>query len=269
MKTSLRYITLFLIAVITSFSCSEEVSPVIQSPPTARLLVGQMSPTLEPATNVEVYTSDVTWGASNRKANLGFGSTGVTNPSAGNAFIKSRIIDIAEPLLQGNVELADYGNYSAFFANQDPSDVSLSTAAFGMVVLKDDLSPASTGSAKIRFLHFGVGVPEVDLYFSIDPPTTSLTSLAYATAFPEGVSIPVTPNAIAPPVEVGFSSMPVGTYNYVVRSAGGEDDLLKGTVKLDEGRVYTVVIRGFETAPEGVSGRNLGITTIVHDRLAY
>lgn len=262
---------LFLLPGVTGlWSCAEEGAPVISAPPTARLLVGQMSPTVDPAKNVEIYTADVLWGGNNRKANLGFAASGVTNPGAGNAFIKSRLADVETALLQGQVELQGYQNYSAFLVNQEVANTTMNTAPVGMVVLKDDLTAATTGNAKVRFLHFGVGLPAIDLYFSVaDQPASYAAGLQYARSFPGNVSLPVSAGAISAPVEAGFNSLPVGKYNYIIRAAGSDVDLIKGNITVAEGRVYTIVVRGFQTSPANVTGRALGITTITHERLAF
>lgn len=268
-----RIYLFFTVIVVTalSSSCSEEEMPSIVAGKTARVFITHLSPSANPASNIEFFTSDITLGNSNRKANLAYGGSSATNPNSGNVFLKTRFANATEPFLSGNFNADDYGHYTAILGNSDGNNTA-SDAPLGIAVLKDNLTAAPADNAKVRLIHLAVGASDVDVYFYAGDvqPAALVTSFGYGRAHPGNVSLALSAGQVGSAVSSDFLTLPIGTYNYAIRAAGADptsEPLLKGTISLASGRVYSVFVRGYAAAPQGVSGRNLSVLSLLHERI--
>lgn len=101
-----------------------------------------------------------------------------------------------------------------------------------ILILNDNTDAPADGKAKVRFLNLSPDAPEVNL-----AEADSLTPLFTGQIFKE---------------DSEFTEVDARTYNFVVKSASGDEVLLSmpNAVLLD-GFSYTVLVRGFKTPPGG------------------
>jgi hypothetical protein len=262
---------LFLLLLVVFQSCSEEEKPAVVAQKTARVLITHQSPSARPASNVEFFTSDITLGNNNRKANLAYGAASATNPNAGTVFLKTRYANESAPFLSGQFSTQEYNYYTAIFANADGASTS-QEAPTAIALLHDDLTPPSGENAKVRLVHLGVGASEVDIYFYTGDTQGDplVTAFSYGKVHPGNVSLELVNGEIGEPVESAFITVPIGAYKYAIRPAGAEAEstpLLSGNISLAAGRSYTVIVRGYAAPPDGVTGRNLNVVSLLHERI--
>ncbi len=267
------YSIVFILAGFALQSCSEE-SIEKTAPPVSRLFAVHVSPSLSSTDALELYTADVSFGNNNRRANLAYGAAAATNPSAGNVFLKARLGTTSETsFISGNYTAENYTYYTALVTNVDATNTT-PTAPVGIAVLHDNLIDPGQANAQVRIIHLGVEAPAVDLYFYVgnDQPAPFASGLTYGKSFPGNVSIPLQADAVSGPVVADFVTVPAGSYNFRVRPAGAEPDaptVLTGTTALAAGRTYTLIVRGYLTPPAGITGRNLALQSLLHERTTY
>jgi hypothetical protein len=261
-----------LFVVCSTWACTEELIPPMTSQATTRIQMAHVSPSVDPTRNVEFYTADVSFGNNNRKANLAYGATAATNPSAGSVFLKTRLNDVETPIFSGTFSADDYGYYTALLANVDGNNME-AAAPIGLAMLKDNLAAPQEGSFKVRIVNFGIGAGNVDVYlYTGTTQTEAVATLGYAKAHPGNASLSVAANSVSQPVEVGYQSLPAGQYQIRVRPAGADPastPIATGAITFAGQRCYTLVIRGYREQPTGLSGRILAIQSILHERVLY
>ncbi len=255
--------------------CQEEDTTQM-APATARMLFVHAAPSV--AQNVEVYTSDaVVYGSNNRKANLAFGGTAATNPTAGPRPIRLRLAEAGADALRAELALEEYGYYTALIANTDPNDAS-AAAPVGVALLQDDLAPPAGGNAKVRFVHLGVGAPAVDVYAfvnqpgAVTPATPAFANKSFGQLAPGTGTLDLAAGGFGAVTAAPFAEVPAGNYRLEVRLAGADPAtpaLLSAASPLAAGRTYTILARGALSPPAGSSGRSLGVQVIAHDLTMY
>ncbi|MCC9165498.1 DUF4397 domain-containing protein [Pontibacter harenae] len=113
-----------------------------------------------------------------------------------------------------------------------------------LLVVKDSLVVPNGGKSSIRFIHLSPDAPAVE----INATGTSSTTLELGAAYKENTA---------------YSEITSNTYGFVVRDAATDEELLTvQNISLSSGRIYTFVLRGYTTPPEGNSNTlNLQVVT--------
>ena len=124
-------------------------------------------------------------------------------------------------------------------------------SALSVSVVTDDLSAPPPGKAKIRFFHLSPDAPALNIYLASNPVFPAPTTIPASAK-------PVFTNRIfndqnGTPDNQTFVTVPIGYYRIEIRSTSG---IVMSTISLpsqllEDGRIYTVYVRGFQTPPTG------------------
>lgn len=114
-----------------------------------------------------------------------------------------------------------------------------------ILVVEDSLEVPGAGKANIRLLNLSPDAPAVDV------TTTAANSSALATDLDFKSS-------------TDFSEITSGKYTFKVKNAETGNEILSvSDIQLQEGRIYTLVLRGFSTPPTG-NTNNLSMQVITN-----
>ena len=102
-----------------------------------------------------------------------------------------------------------------------------------LLVVEDSLRNPAAGKSLIRFIHVSPDAPAVDIVTTGTNGTTLFSDIAFKGS-------------------TEFEEITAGANSFQIRRAGGEEVLLSLTNHtLVAGRIYTILLRGFQTRPEG------------------
>jgi hypothetical protein len=166
--------------------------------------------------------------------------TGYLNFFAGERSMRVRPASDANVIIDTTFTFEEDAAYSLFYVNQ-LSDI----MAF---LVNDNFEIPTAGNSAVRFIHLSPDAPPVEVVRFTDDANTN-TVFADNRAY-----LDVT----------DFTTVASGQQSYQVRIEGTEDVLLSvPDINLLSGRVYTIVVRGFNTPPSGNTS-NLGVEILVN-----
>ena len=149
-----------------------------------------------------------------------YSQTGYVNIEAGSRTIAFKYAGIDTSFLDSSFSFKEDKNYSLYFID--------SFQKAKPILLADDLSSPANGKAHLRFVYLSPNSDSVDIVKMID--TNSYT------VFPKTYFKNASP----------FNAFDPGVYDFEVHLPGTKTSLLKiPTIVLNNGKIYTIVIRGF------------------------
>jgi hypothetical protein len=157
-------------------------------------------------------------------ANVAYPSnSNYTAVNAGAANFKVSPTGTTNYVIDANVTLSENTNYSVFAID--------SVAKIKAAVVTDNLTAPATGQAHIRFFHFSLNAPAVDVAVTGGPVLFSDRRFNDQTTNTGSIN---------------FTPVAAGTYNLEVRAAGTTTVVLTvPNVALSAGKIYTVFAKGF------------------------
>lgn len=262
--------------------CDDGVTEIKEAPANTGVTFAQFSPTLgtDLVNNVDFFFGENT----TQNPRLGFAALGTRMPTPveGGTLFRVRAQPVANQptppdAVNSRVSLSPRVNHTAFLGNTEANNLQ-ATAPVGLAIVQEDLSPATQGNTKVRFVHLAVGAPAVDVYLVPPTPGTPviLRNIAYGQT--SGGPLPLTAGQASAPAQIAFNQIPAATYRVEVRVAGADPTstpvLAVNGVNLTPRRntggsfeffqAFTIVARGFLAPPATTTGRALGATVINH-----
>ncbi len=167
-----------------------------------------------------------------------YNSVTLTVPAGPTRLIASSNLEDGSALATDRNPIVSGTSYSYFLINRitKVNGVDTPTPAIRRVI--DDLSVPDVGSAKVRFLHFALGVGEIKVTNTDDASITYFSARKY-----DEVSRVISPTSTLDFAK--FTTVAAGTYNYDVKLTSDNTVLLSiASLKLDSKGVYTIYLRG-------------------------
>src|SRR5918993_5795806 len=162
--------------------------------------------------------------------------TGYLNFYTGNRNFKVNSFNATNALIDTTVNFVDGGFYSVFIVNN--------LSKFETLTLRDSADSPAAGNAKVRFINLSPDAPALDVT-AAENSSPIFSNQAFKN-----------PSA--------FSEVDASTSSFGVKSVGATDELLSvSDIDLDEGRFYTIIVRGFLTPPAG-NNNTLNMEVIKH-----
>jgi hypothetical protein len=222
-------------AVLAFSSCGNDDDDTPATPSQGKALFSHAAPTA--SASVKVLANDKDLGA------LNYGITGsYLTLDAGAQTIKINDATSNVTAVTQTVTIEKDKNYSVFAYSPTATLGSVTTLA-----ITDDLTAPTTGKAKIRLVHLGVGAPsQVSLS---QPGAVGTTDIIPNVSFASGSPfVEITPGTYALAISTG-----TGATATIETSVGDGTGIGTGTKAYVAGKIYTVVVRGIKsttTAPE-------------------
>jgi hypothetical protein len=160
-------------------------------------------------------------------------NTGYLAVTAGTRNIKVNVTGTSTTVIEADLDFSKDMNYSIFAVD--------SVATLGALVLEDDLTVPTSGSAHVRFIHLSPNAPAVDI-------TTTTGAIVFGNkSFKEFTD---------------FTPLAAGSYDLQVRVQGTDTVVLElPGIALEDGKIYTVFAKGFVG---GADAQALGAEIIVN-----
>jgi hypothetical protein len=216
-------------AVFLLASCGKDDDPVTPVVEQGRIIVSHAAAAANTAVTVAV--NDVAGGQ------LTYGQTGTYfNIAAGTPklSIRNGTTDITSQV----VTIAKGQNYSAFAYSPTAT---IGSAA--LLVVPDDLTAPSTGTAKVRVVHLGVGAPSpVRLTLPSAVPGAAGTDITADVAFGAASAFaPINAGSYSLGITAAVAGSTIRTQAVAVGDGSGTGT---GTKTFEGGKIYTVIVRG-------------------------
>ena len=146
-------------------------------------------------------------------------------------------------------------NSSVFLVNKQ--------ASLSVSVVNDDLSVPAPGKAKIRFFNLSPDGPPLNIFMAYNAVSPAPTSIPTTTAAKYTARVFNDQNGSLD--NQAFISVPAGYYRIECRTTAGSTltALTLSSQLLDDGRIYTIYVRGFQTPPSG-NTNSLGTKVLIN-----
>ncbi|TGE21877.1 DUF4397 domain-containing protein [Hymenobacter aquaticus] len=232
-----RFLLAAVPAALIFGGCSKDDDPVGPTPDQGRVLLVHAAPSS--SAQVKFVAND-----NKEVSSLAYGTQSqYTSVAAGSQSIKVNDATTGQTAVTQALAVEKDKSYSVFAYSKDPTIGSIASLA-----VTDDLTPPSTGKAKIRLVHLGVSVANV-VNLSVPAPLAGNTDVVTGVAFGTPSSfVEINPGPYNLAVSVGS-----GLTATTEASVGDGNGNTGVTRNYEAGKIYTVVLRGIKNTTGAIA----------------